>query len=361
MDFTDRIMALAARIRDVKELATTEETTKAALINPFLQALGYEPSDPRVVCFEYTADVGVKKGEKADYVVKRDGEVIFVIEAKCVGACLDSQKAAQLHRYFHTLTKTRIGILTDGVRYEFFSDLDNANVMDARPFMVFDFNQMEEALILELKKLANDSFDVSVALAAAQNLKHIRQLKALIQAEAQSPTDAFVKHFASQVVDGPMRATVLEEFRPKVALAFAHYVNDVLMKRIQGVARPNSYEEVLSPDEQSTQDEERTEIQVVTTQEEIEGYLLVKAILREVVDPERVFIRDRQSYCGILLDDNGRKPICRLHFNSTTVKHLGTFDIEKNETRHKISGLNDIYKHAETLKETALSYLDGEK
>jgi len=94
---------------------------------------------------------------------------------------------------------------------------------------------------------------------------------------------------------------------------------------------------------------------IETTIEEIEGYHIVKAVVREVVDPKRVVHRDTKSYMGILLDDNNRKPICRLHFNRAQ-KYLGLFDAEKRETREAIDSLNDIYRFADKLKETAGRY-----
>lgn len=213
MSFDDKIFSLATRVQELREHATTEEATKTALILPFLQALGYDTFDPRVVVPEYTADIGTKKGEKVDYAVKRDGEIIFLIEAKCAGVCLDASKASQLHRYFHNAPATRIAILTDGIRYEFFSDLDKPNLMDERPFMVFDFANIEKALIPELKKLANDSFDVGVALAAAQDLKHLRQIKTRISSELECPSDALVKSLAADLHCGNWMASIVEQFR----------------------------------------------------------------------------------------------------------------------------------------------------
>lgn len=361
MDFSDRIMALAARIQELRPHAITEETTKAALINPFLQALGYDTSDPRVVIMEYTADIGIKKGEKIDYAVKRDGNIIMCIEAKCCTTMLDSSKAGQLHRYFHNISTARIGILTNGVRYEFYADLDKPNLMDDKPFMIFDFEHLDKSLIPELKKLANDVFDADVALSAAQELKHLRQIRQLIATEIKNPSDELVRFFVAYVTTGPIRAATLERFRPIVRSAFETYINDVLLERIQGVANMSTAQTPLSREEtkSSTASAREEENAIVTTQEELEGYLLVKAILREVINPARVTIRDRQTYCGILLDDNGRKPICRLHFNSATVKYIGTFDAEKNETKNKIDGLNDIYRYAELLKQTVQGYLDS--
>ena len=362
MDFADRISALASRVKELRPHAVTEESTKAALINPFIQALGYDIFDPRVVMMEYVADIGTKKGEKIDYAIKRNGEIIFCIEAKCCTATLDASKASQLHRYFHNIPTARIGILTNGVRYEFYSDLDKPNVMDEKPFMIFDFDQVDEALIPELKKLANDVFDVDVALSAAQELKHLRQIRQMIAAEVREPSDELVKLLASRVFSGPMRASVIEAFRPVVKQAFEKYINGVLLERIQGVTgMGSSSSNTESPAAQTTVPEtveaQEEKDAIVTTQEEMEAFFIIKAILREVVDPSRITMRDRQSYCGILFDDNNRKPVARLHFNSASVKYLGIFDDEKNETKVKIEDLNDIYNYSDQFRKTATSYL----
>lgn len=92
-----------------------------------------------------------------------------------------------------------------------------------------------------------------------------------------------------------------------------------------------------------------------STLEEIEAYHIVKSILREIIDPSRVTMRDKVSYCGILLDDNNRKPICRFHFN-TANKYIGLFDQNKNEQKHPIESLDDIYKHADELKKVPSFY-----
>ena len=169
-----------------------------------------------------------------------------------------------------------------------------------------------------------------------------------------------VKLFASRIISGPMRASVVEAFRPMVRQAFEKHINGVLLDRIQGVTEmtstPTSEVEPAVTEPVEVVDEKVNEI--VTTQEELEAFFIVKAILREVVSPTRIAIRDKQSYCGILFDDNNRKPIARLHFNSAANKQFGTFDLDKNETKHKIENLNDIYAYAEELKAVVLGYLE---
>lgn len=348
MDFRERIYSLATRIAELRAHTCTEEATKNALILPFLQALGYDTFDPRVVEPEFTADVGTKKGEKVDYAVKRDGQPIMLIEAKCCGTPLDQGKASQLLRYFHTTKSARIGILTDGVIYKFFSDLDQPNVMDGTPFMTFDFSAIEEALIPELKKLANDRFDIEATLSAAQDLKHIRQLKELLVKEMREPSDELVKLFAREVHNGHMRANVVECYREKLRLAFQHHVNDTINERLQTAMQGNAYPDPVEPCGEEIQT--TAEKQVVTTQEELEAYFVIKAILRDVIAPERITMRDAQSYCAVLLDDNNRKPICRLHFNGKQ-KYLGLFDENKKETRHHVDGVDGLYRFSGELRE----------
>lgn len=94
---------------------------------------------------------------------------------------------------------------------------------------------------------------------------------------------------------------------------------------------------------------------IITTEEENEGFQIVRAILRKAVDIDRIIARDTQSYFGVLLDDNNRKPLCRLHFNAKQ-KYVGTFDEGKNETRHPISRLEDIFNFSEAFLATALTY-----
>lgn len=357
MDFAERIVSLGERIQELKQYATTEEATKTSLIMPFLQALGYDTFDPRIVVPEFTSDTGTKKGEKVDYAIMRDGEPIMLIECKTCGDCLDQGKANQLHRYFQN-TSARIAILTDGERYKFFSDLDRPNIMDEKPFMEFCFSNIEEPLIPELRKLVNERFDDETMLSAAKDLKYTRQIKSIVADQFQNPSDDFVRIFASQVYSGKLMASVIEDFRSKVQLAIQHHINDVINDRLQGAMSGNSY---TAPAEQIDDDTPVEEVpakskrKIITTEDEIEGYHIIKAIMREIIAPERVVMRDTQSYCGVLLDDNNRKPICRLHFDGKQ-KYIGLLDHDKKETRHPIDDLNDIFSFAEQIKQAAIAY-----
>jgi len=95
----------------------------------------------------------------------------------------------------------------------------------------------------------------------------------------------------------------------------------------------------------------------VTTEEELQGFYIVRAILCNTVDLDRVVERDAQSYFAILFDDNNRKPICRLHFN-TGNKYVETFDENKVGTKHRIESLKDIYKLSEQLVTVVKYYIE---
>ncbi|RJP35803.1 MAG: hypothetical protein C4547_08835 [Phycisphaerales bacterium] len=127
MDLIDRLRELALRLPKQLPHLSTEEATKTALVMPFIGALGYNVFDPMEVMPEFTADVGMKKGEKVDYAILRNGQPIILFECKWSGCNLDEQRASQLYRYF-SVTPARLGVLTNGVEYRFYSDLDEPDL-----------------------------------------------------------------------------------------------------------------------------------------------------------------------------------------------------------------------------------------
>lgn len=345
MDFVEKIQTLADRIKQHSEIIENEEMTKNALVLPFLQVLGYDPFNPQEIFPEYTADVGTKKGEKVDYAIMKDGSPIMLIECKTCNSSLNQCNATQLQRYFQVTPSARIGILTDGVQYQFYTDLDQSNLMDEKPFMVFNFKTLEESLIPEIKKMSKTQFDIKKTLSAASELKYTRAIKKLLINESQSPSDEFVRHFASQVYSGKLMPAVKEKFAELVKKALQLYINDAINERLKHAMIESPPEEDASKDMEST-----LKTAVVTTEDEREAFYIVKSILREVVDPARIAIRDTLSYCGILLDDNNRKPICRLHFNTSNY-YLGIIiDEDKSEKRFPLNNLNDIYNYAKELQ-----------
>lgn len=338
MDFKDTIKMLSERAIKLKESLQTEESVKNALVMPFIQALGYDVFNPFEVIPEFTCDIGTKKGEKIDYAVQKDGNPIILIECKHWAQDLTLHDN-QLLRYFHVST-AKFGILTNGIVYRFYTDLEHENKMDERPFLEINMLDVRDNQVEELKQFHKSYFDVDSILNAASELKYMKGLKDLIIAEMQTPSDQLVRIFAKQVYNGIVTAKVLEQFTELTQRSFREVVNDMITERFKKAI--NKEKEVEKQEE--LESEQPIESEIETTDEEKEAFFIIRAILRKVIDIQRVSERDTRSYFGILLDNNNRKPICRLYLN-TGKKYLATFDANKKEIKHLLDKIDDIYKY----------------
>ncbi|RLP82774.1 restriction endonuclease [Mycetocola lacteus] len=364
MELLPRLAALAEKVRDQHQQIATEEATKNAFIMPFIATvLGYDVFNPLEVIPEFTADVGIKKGEKIDYAIMQDGEIQMLIECKKAGAPLNLENASQLFRYF-AVTSARIAVLTNGVTYNFYSDIDAPNRMDEKPFLVLDLLDIDESIVGELQKLTKTDFDLDSIISAAGELKYIGQIKRVIGRQFREPDDEWVRFLTSRVYDGVITQKVREQFRGLVTKAAGQYLNDQVNERLKsalGSARPLPITRIEDDDPEPTNEVseagggEAEDDGIVTTLEELEGYHIVRAIVCSDVDVDRVVYRDAKSYFAILFDDNNRKPIARLHFNRAQ-KYLGLIDADKNETRIPIEHPTEIYTHADALRETVRRY-----
>lgn len=361
MEFLNKVNALSVKSKLVGTSLVTEEATKNALVMPFLSSvLGYDVFDPSEVVPEYTADIGTKKGEKVDYALFKDSKVQILVECKKYSEALSVNHASQLFRYF-AVTQARIAILTNGHQYLFFTDLDAANKMDEKPFLQLDLEDIDEHALPEIAKMTKQSFDLDSIISSAGELKYVQQIKRILNAQFKDPEDEFVRFFATRIYDGVITQKVREQFSIVVAKALTQHLSDKINERLK-TAMDNS--DRLSLEVSSNSEEVNVDVGVNddkenvidTTDEEIEGYYLVLSIVRKVIDAKRVVHRDTQSYFGILVDDNNRKPICRLHLNRAQ-KYLGVFDENKKETRHPIETLDDIFQFSDELQATALAHI----
>lgn len=359
MDFIDRLKTLSKKIDMLPAELETEEATKNALVMPFLQSvLEYDVFDPNEVVPEFTADSGTKKGEKVDYALLKNSEVQILIECKKYGEKLSTKHANQLFRYF-TVTNARIAVLTNGVDYQFYTDLDSPNKMDEKPFLSLCLTDIDEHIVPELRKMTKSSFDVEAIVDVAGELKYLNEIKKILGGQFKDPDEEFVKFFTSKVYSGKQTVSVKAQFAEITKKALKQFLNDSINDRLKSAIGENEDALVTAvsdkePEEaQDNATEEKPNI--VTTQEEIDGFNIVKAILRKKFEVSRIVARDTQSYFGVLLDDNNRKPLCRLHFNAKQ-KYLGIIDANKKETRYPIDTIDQIFDHADLLLETSSKY-----
>lgn len=351
MDFKDEIKLFSERVEKLKDQIQTEEATKNAFIMPFIKLLGYDVFNPFEVMPEFIADIGIKKGEKVDYAIMKDGQPAILVECKHWGESLDPHNS-QLFRYFHT-TSAKFGLLSNGIIYRFYTDLVQPNKMDEKPFFEFNVTDIKDNQVEELKKFHKSYFDIDSIQNTASDLKYMNELKALIRVEFQTPTEGLVRHFAKQIYPGMLTTRVVETFSILTKRSLQQYINDLITERLQSaLKKENEGTAVVAQQEAPEQPEDN---RIETTTEEVEGYQIVKAILRQKIKPNRVVHRDAQSYFAILLDDNNRKPICRLYLNGSK-RYIGIFDEQKKETRIEILTVDDIFLHGEALVKTVEGY-----
>ena len=364
MDVTE----LFERVRDFSRKAAerapqvkTEEATKAALVMPFLrEVMGYNVNDPAEVEPEFDADFGTRKGEKVDYAILKDGKPIILIECKKYGAPLAYQEASQLFRYFST-TDAQFGILTDGATYQFFTDLDRPNTLDAKPFLEIDLLDSVSIPIEELHKFVKSEFDADEIRATASDLKYTNDVKRLLAEEWVPPSPEFVKFLMGRVYSGQKTKNRMDQFAKITRNALRQMIRERVTSALEqsegSVETAVQAAREAAVDASEPQSEKPT---VVTTEDELTAYYAVKAILHDTIDVRRVTLRDLQSYAAVLLDDKNYKPVCRLWFNGKQ-RYLGLFDEPtqegpKHEQKIAIEGVDAIFAHADQIRAAAVSY-----
>lgn len=336
MGFNETIAALSVTIRQRAELVKTEEATKMGLIIPMLQAWGYDPFNPLEVVPEFTADVGTKQKEKVDYAIMKDGDPIILIECKPAGTTLDKH-GSQLFRYF-SVCPAKIGILTNGIEWRFYSDTEAENKMDLTPFLTVNMTEVSDSQVSQLEKFSREAFDLDSLLPSIEALALKRQVREIIAQSFENPPEEFIKYFIRQIYDGMITKNVYDKYEALIKQGIKDRLSEMVHDRLQSAINGTPLPEEVEAEPPTG---------IVTTQDEMEGHRIVQAICSELVDPARIIIRDTKSYLNILLDDNVRKQICRLYLNASKW-YIATFE-EKSENKQPIENLRDIYKHKAQL------------
>lgn len=303
MDFSDKLKQFSKRAEAIKGNLATEEATKTALTMPFFTLLDYDVFNPLEFIPEFVADVGTKKGEKVDYAIMKDGKPVILVEAKAVDDTL-TKHDAQLFRYF-TVTEAKFTILTNGIVYKFYTDLEEKNKMDEKPFLEINILDMTDAQMSELKKFIKDSFDIDTIFNTASELKYTSLIKSQLTNQLNNPSDDFVRFLINDFYSGVKTSNVVERFKPIVKKSFQQFVNDFMNDKIKSILANNEEkqdeevaEDIEAVVEIDTKDVE--ESRIVTTEEEIQGINIVKSILAEIVPIEDITYKDVERYCGIL-------------------------------------------------------------
>ncbi|MBC3901565.1 endonuclease [Acetobacterium malicum] len=349
MSFEEKLREFIERVKKTKDSIATEEATKTSVIMPFFQILGYDVFNPTEFIPEYTADVGIKKGEKVDYAILLNGELTLLIEAKSINEQLQKHDS-QLFRYFGT-TAAKFAILTNGLVYRFYSDLDEQNKMDSSPFFEINLLDISDSEIIELKKFCKENFDLSLILDTASELKYLGLIKKVLKDEFASPSDDFIRFILSQgVYDGMKTQNTVDKYRPTVKKSISQYINELVNDKIQNALKSDEPIEhkAAVPVEEPGEDETVVELSnIITTDEEIECFFIIKSILHNAIGLNRIGYKDTVSYFSIIIDGKVTKWICRIFLKENTKYII----IPNDDTNEKIilDSLDDIYTYSDRL------------
>lgn len=360
--FIEQIKNLATRIETLKDSIATEEATKTAIVMPFFQILGYDVFNPLEFSPEFTADVGIKKGEKVDYAILNDGSPIILIECKSIAENL-TKHDSQLFRYFGT-TSAKFGILTNGIEYKFFTDLEEPNKMDTTPFFTFNILELRDIHIQEIAKFRKETFDLENISSTASDLKYLNALKDYLSVQFENPDEEFVKFLVQQIYVGLKTKNALEKFTPIIAKGLKQIVTEKVNDKLNAAltSTGDSKVRVTLPEPNNMESSTVEPVKddgIVTTPEELETYSIVKVILKDTISPERVFYRDNKSYFNIIIDNSIRKWIIRVYFEKNR-NFIVLNDAATDKERTVIDFVNpiDLLNYNEQIINTVQSYVE---
>ena len=360
MDFIDQLKQFSKRVESLKDTIDTEEATKTAVIMPFFAMLGYDIFNPQEFVPEYTADVGIKKGEKVDYAIIKDDEPVILVECKSISENLgkhDSQAVPVLRDDFRQICHPdkRCGV-------RFYTDLDNPNKMDEAPFLTINILDIRDNQVPELKKFCKSVFDIDSIFSTASELKYVQEFKRTFSAQLETPSDDFTRLFLQDCYSGPKTQNVIEKFRPILRKALNDLISEMMNDKIKAAFGSAPSVQESSPKAQSDEPDLDDEApvkkgpQIETTEEELEAYFIIKNLVADVADIHDITYKDTASYFNILYKGNVRKWICRIRINSAG-RALIIPDENKKETVYALEDIYDLKNHKDTLCEVLKRYL----
>lgn len=368
MDFEDKFAALSKKCAEQKEkCAGNEAATKLSLIIPFIEALGYDTRNLDEVFPEYNASIGEHKDAWADYAILKDGKPIIIIEAKAYGVPLDAKKCNQLLLYFAGVNP-EVGILTDGVTYQFFTKEADSEKMDTRPYMVLNMEKPDPILLNELKNISKEKFEHENVLNAADELRYNREFKQILDKQfKESPEEGFLRFFLSHTnadgekcFDGVITKKVVERFTPVLGRALTQYLRGKFQEWLNNaIEKPDNAE----GDENKTPEpsvEPISDNGIITTEDELQAGFILKSICGELVPIKDIVMKDYKQFCNFYYKGClNSKLVLRLYFNEKPY-FIGLYDME-NEEKIPVDSPQDLFNYKERLLNRLKQIMENQK
>ena len=361
MDFLERIKELWKRIADQRGIVQTEEAAKTSFVMPFLQTLGYDVFNAAEVIPEFIADWAAKKGEKVDYMIKVANQTVMLIECKQVNDALDASKESQLANYFHHVQECNIGVLTNGIVYKFYTDLNAENIMDTEPFFVFDFGTLKDGHISKLEMFSKANITKTDVINS--DIIKIRNYAAAVEVlrrEFANPSEDLVKYVIKQMpFIKRANEAVVEEFREHIKKAVVQFEQDFFDAQI---ARLKETTQPPTQDQQTKAAEIVTEKSAIqTTVEEMQALSIVRSLLYKTVPSEKIVLKDSENYCDISYATVGSPRIVRLHFSDPShlfISFPGNPDLV-TLGKIEIKSIEKLNEHGDKITSTVTKILSA--
>lgn len=235
-EFAEKVIDQAKRASTVAAQCKTEQAVNMFLVLPFIGLLGYDDRNPLEVCPEHHADFSDKYKNRVDFAILKDGNPIIAIESKQCGAELKDDRG-QLRSYFNAAPSVKMGVLTDGLIFEFYADSDQPNMMDQSAFLVVDLikiskGHIEDSIIEGLKNLQKSKFDPENIGAEAKRKLIFNNLLVQLDILAENPSEEFVRMMLQNAGMSHLRKKSIEEFTPVLQEAFREFINLRILKRL---------------------------------------------------------------------------------------------------------------------------------
>lgn len=329
----DPFQKLAEQVRRRLPHVNGEESTKQALILPFIAALGYDIYDPTEVRPEYIADFARKRpggpAEKVDYAIHLAGVPVIFVECKAADVSLQNY-SGQLARYFNATPACPVAVLTNGVKYLFFTDLDERNILSEKPFFEFDVFGFTEADVEVLESFSRERFNPVGVREQAEEIIYTSKISGYVSSILRNPPESFTRFVLSELnVFAGKRVTprVVEKFAPTIRRAIQATLLDMATRSIkeQGEQKPevppipSSQAEPVALASQPAKMEEKAPAtpNIVTTAEELEALEIIRSICADspISATAPILHKDTISWFTISTISI-RRWFVRLHFNS---------------------------------------------
>jgi predicted type IV restriction endonuclease len=295
---------LEGYIKRVRELAEhvrgNEQATKQSLIGPLFTLLGWDLTDPRECVPEYRVDFGKDRSVKPiDWAFKQDGRPIFFVEAKEVGKKLVHYDE-QLADYFAKAPEAKLGVLTNGVQWRFFTDVVNLNVMDREPFARWDVIADEDLPFDLLTLLQKSQFNSQLIRTYAER-QRAQNLMVTEIGRLLEPSLEFIRLAVQNIETRRLTDNVLESWKPTLSNAINEWAKQRMLATVLEMQKLAS-----------AQVEEPAASKIVTTPEELEGFAIIQRLLGE---DRPALYEDTVSYFKIHLPERYTWVFCRLYFD----------------------------------------------